>query len=268
MKFNAFEQITKPWSQVTLHNVHLLAVRPTEDSFTMITVGHQGAQCDLISANRWDAEWSPRDVGRCGYLVPAEPIDSAPQWACHFRKYLDPSLRRLFELDVKDQWGWLCDDRPQGFLAPAGLLPGVKGRYVADETISVTLHIPPEFVRLCRSVDHTPIEVLRGFVGDAAHINNYANRPRADGYDSNGSDERYMAEGWLMRAYGMDAVDVEQLEIAEEASAARADARDDFGVLLEEFIDYGGSANKLYDAVNALIEQQRLKQETATANDQ
>jgi hypothetical protein len=71
-----------------------------------------------------------------------------------------------------------------------------------------------------------------------------------------------------MRAYGTDAVDLEQLEIAEEASAARADARDEFGVLLEEFIDYGGSANKLYDAVNALIEQQRLKQENATANDQ
>ena len=145
MKFNVFEQITKPWPRVTLHNVHLLAAHPTGDSFTMITVEHQGAQCDLISANRWDAEWSPRDVGRCGYLVPAEPIDSEPQWACRFRTYLDPSLRRLYELDVKDQWGWLCDDRPQGFLAPAGLLPGVKGRYVADETISVTLRIPPEF---------------------------------------------------------------------------------------------------------------------------
>ncbi|MCX2865173.1 hypothetical protein OOZ63_25415 [Paucibacter sp. PLA-PC-4] len=50
--------------------------------------------------------------------------------------------------------------------------------------------------------------------------------------------------------------------------AAQADARDEFGVLLEEFVGYGGSADKLHDAVNALIEQQRLKQETATANDQ
>ena len=55
MKFNVFEQITKPWPRVTLHNVHLLAAHPTGDSFTMITVEHQGAQCDLISANRWDA---------------------------------------------------------------------------------------------------------------------------------------------------------------------------------------------------------------------
>ena len=260
MKFNVFEQITKPWSQVTLHNVHLLAVRPTEDSFTMITVGHQGAQCDLISANRWDAEWSPRDVGRCGYLVPAEPIDSEPQWACRFRTYLDPSLRRLYELDVKDQWGWLCDDRPQGFLAPAGLLPGVKGRYVADETISVTLRIPPEFVRLCRSVDHTPIDVLRGFVGDAADINNYVDWPRADGYDSNGSDERDMAKEWLLRAYGMYAIDLDQLELAKEENAARANARDDLGALLDEFIDDGGSVDELHAAVDDLIKEQRRKQ--------
>ncbi|MBS0466034.1 MAG: hypothetical protein JSS31_11665 [Proteobacteria bacterium] len=264
MKFNPFEEITKPWSQVTLHNVHLLAVCPTEDLRTMITVEYQGAKCDLISAGHWDAQWSPRDVGRFGYLVPADPIDSVSQWACRFRTYLDPSLRRLFELDAKDQWGWLCDDRPQGFLAPAGLLPGVKGRYVADETIPLTLRIPPEFVRLCRGVDRTPAEVLRGFVADAGNINNYCNWPRADGYDSNGSDERYMAEEWLKRAYGIDAVDVEQLEIAEEARAARADARDEFGVLLEEFLDYSGSVQKLHDAVNALIEQQRLKQEATT----
>lgn len=268
MNFDPFEEVTKPWSQVTLHNVHLLAARPTEDSFTMLTVEYQGARRDLISASRWDDRWSPLDVGRHGYLVPVEPIDSVHQWACRFRTYSDQSLRRLFELDAKEQWGWRCDDRPQGFLAPAGLFPSDKGGYVADETVQVTLRIPPEFVRLCWGVDRKPLDVLRGFVGDAANINNYTNRPRADGYDSNGSNERDMARAWLQRAYGMDAIDVDQLELAAEARAIQADARDDFGALLDDFIEYGGSANELHAAVDVLIEQQRLKQNTEAASQQ
>lgn len=38
----------------------------------------------------------------------------------------------------------------------------------------------------------------------------YVSCPRADGYGSNGSDERDYAEAWLQRAHGMYAVDVEE----------------------------------------------------------
>jgi hypothetical protein len=41
--------------------------------------------------------------------------------------------------------------------------------------------------------------VLRGFIADLCGIMNWANNPRADGYSSNGSDERQMAEQYQWR---------------------------------------------------------------------
>ncbi|WP_223936960.1 hypothetical protein, partial [Aeromonas caviae] len=36
---------------------------------------------------------------------------------------------------------------------------------VPDETVAVTLRVPPEFVRECRRVQMTPQELLRSFAG-------------------------------------------------------------------------------------------------------
>jgi len=47
------------------------------------------------------------------------------------------------------------------------------------------------------------MQVLRGFIADAASLNNYMAEPRADGYSSNGSDERMLAYDYIERAYGM-----------------------------------------------------------------
>ena len=63
----------------------------------------------------------------------------------------------------------------------------------------LTLELPTEFIELCAADGVTPETVLRGFIGDLAGIVNWAANPRADGYNSNGSDERMMARDYYER---------------------------------------------------------------------
>jgi len=44
-----------------------------------------------------------------------------------------------------------------------------------------------------------PETVLRGFIADLCGIMNWASNPRADGYGSNGSDERDFASAYYDR---------------------------------------------------------------------
>jgi hypothetical protein len=67
------------------------------------------------------------------------------------------------------------------------------------KTRRLTLQLPPEFVELCEGDGVTPEQVLRGFIADLAGIMNWAASPRADGYSSNGSDERRMAMEYYER---------------------------------------------------------------------
>jgi len=63
----------------------------------------------------------------------------------------------------------------------------------------ITLQLPPEFIALCERDQVTPETVLRGFIADVTGIMNWARDPRADGYSSNGSDERDMAYAYYQR---------------------------------------------------------------------
>ena len=63
----------------------------------------------------------------------------------------------------------------------------------------ITLELPPEFIALCKGDNVPPEVVLRGFIADLAEIMNWASAPRADGYSSNGSDERRMAREYYER---------------------------------------------------------------------
>ena len=63
----------------------------------------------------------------------------------------------------------------------------------------ITLDLPPEFIALCKSDNVPPEVVLRGFIADLAEIMNWASAPRADGYSSNGSDERGLAREYYER---------------------------------------------------------------------
>ena len=63
----------------------------------------------------------------------------------------------------------------------------------------ITLELPPEFIELCNTDGVEPRVVLRGFIADLAGIMNWASNPRADGYSSNGSDERGLAREYYER---------------------------------------------------------------------
>ena len=64
---------------------------------------------------------------------------------------------------------------------------------------TVTIQLPAEFIALCKHDRVEPERVLRGFIADLCGIMNWANNPRADGYSSNGSDEREKARTYYDR---------------------------------------------------------------------
>jgi hypothetical protein len=63
----------------------------------------------------------------------------------------------------------------------------------------LTLELPQEFIELCEGDGVTPEIVLRGFIADVTGIISWAANPRQDGYNSNGSDERGMAQEYYER---------------------------------------------------------------------
>ncbi|MEK8034188.1 hypothetical protein AACH06_25460 [Ideonella sp. DXS29W] len=271
MTFDVFDAVTQPLSRIQVHNVKLLDVQPRADGYETLTIEHQGLTRELVAASQWNGSTSRHNIGRHGFLAPVEFVPGADRQAdgCYFRAYVDPTLRRVHELDLVEgkeaYWGWICNAAPKGVLTPAGLIPGENGQFVPDQTTELVLRVPPEFIRLCRGVQRKPEQVLRGFIADAAGLQDYVIHPRADGYSSNGSDERDLAEAWLQRAYGFDRVDIDELEAAEDERADREVQREAFSDLLDDFVDYGGSADDLHRAVHALVEAQRLKDEAQDA---
>jgi len=270
VSFDVFAWATQSGTnQTTVHNVRLIAVHPGEHGLVRMTVEHAGNRGELAGGSPFSDEWSRRDVGKIGCLVSASRISGElPVGAFYFRPYVDQSLRRVPELDASNAGlgkepgkrpnviGWFCDAKPNGFRAPVGLIPGEGGQFVEDETIEVTLRVPPEFVRECDRVQMSPEEVLRSFAGDLAGIHNFVVRPRADGYGSNGSDERNQAEAWLVRAYGMNAIDLDALEQQRANAQEKQYQRDDFADLLGEFESHGGKPEELIAAVQALVDKQ------------
>lgn len=63
----------------------------------------------------------------------------------------------------------------------------------------LTIELPPEFLELCQRDGTTPETVLKGFIADLCGIMNWTSNPRTDGYSSNGSDERDLAEQYYQR---------------------------------------------------------------------
>jgi hypothetical protein len=248
------------WKEIQVHNVGLVDASPGEDGQVSLSVRLANETAVLLGAGTY-ADWYRDDIGKFGYLERAVTARDLRD-RFYFRAYADQSLRRVYELDlpatspdgrVPDTVGWRCASRPEGFRAPATVIPGQGGDFVADETIAVTLRVPPEFVMECRQVQRTPEEVLRGFIADAASIQNYVARPRADGYSSNGSDERSHAESWLDRAYGMERVSIEAIAVEDQERADIDDATGELQDCLNVFRDQGGSIEEFLDAVQALV---------------
>ena len=70
---------------------------------------------------------------------------------------------------------------------------------IADRSLGVRLELPNEFLDLCIRDRTTAATVLRGFIADLCGITNCASNPRPDGYSSNGSDERMLAQAYYDR---------------------------------------------------------------------
>lgn len=153
-------------------------------------------------------------IGKRGVVRSTRYPDGEGGSFYHFEPYQDQSLRRAFDLDstVQDTdhphrhhscIGWRNQRHPDGFLAPAGLLPGLDGAFVEDLSECHACCVPLEFRLLCERHGLSPTLVLQGFMADAAQLRNYLTLPRADGLNSNGSDERLLAGHYLERTYGM-----------------------------------------------------------------
>lgn len=70
---------------------------------------------------------------------------------------------------------------------------------MSKKNTKIVIDLPEEFIEKCAADGVRPETVLRGFIADLAEIHNWANNPREDGYGSNGSDERRMANEYYDR---------------------------------------------------------------------
>lgn len=126
-----------------------------------------------------------------------------------FWPYIEQRLRRWPEQDYPGDeakgyppfWSWKLEGSEERISCKPHFVPGKDGSFVEDETEPVEIPVPPEFFELCASRGRTVEDVLRGFIADVCGLQNYVVNPRADGYSSNGSDERMYADQWFERAY-------------------------------------------------------------------
>lgn len=164
----------------------------TEDR---LTVEHQGETLELPTFPNVN-DWLNSLIGKTGI------VKFVPESDCwRFEVYRDQSLRRVYGLDHGDRIGWKNDSKGERWTAPACIVPGENGAFIEDDTEEVTIAVPPEFFDLCARLNATPERVLRAFVADASEVMNYVANPRADGYSSNGSDERRLADEYLSRLF-------------------------------------------------------------------
>jgi hypothetical protein len=136
-------------------------------------------------------------LGTVGRLrLPAERSDY------RFFAYPDQRLRRVPAEDDPHQnlWGWRIEQLH--FAVRAGVITGKDGMVVIQDTESAVLELPREFLDLCHAARLRPETVLQGFIADLCALMNWVNCPREDGYSSNGSDERRIAQEYFRRAYG------------------------------------------------------------------
>jgi hypothetical protein len=140
------------------------------------------------------AYWRVGSVGRLRLPAPGSSFS--------FHVYSDPGLRREPALDNADRgiWGWRLEDRQ--FTIKAGILPGKAGAFVPNDTESVQIDLPRELLNLAAACQLQPVMILREFIANLCGLRNLCACPREDGYSSNGSDERDLAQEYFRRTYG------------------------------------------------------------------
>lgn len=182
-------------SPVNYYDARLIAVSDTG----AMGLDYMGRSLELLTFTP-TSDYLRNQVGQIGVVMYAS---EGQCW--RFNAYLDQTLRRMPELDSATDLGWHNEARkdvsPNGWTAPRGIVPGMQGAFVEIDTDPVTIDVPAEFFDLCDGYGLTVEAVLRGFIADACGLMNYVREPRGDGYNSNGSDERMMAQDYLDRAH-------------------------------------------------------------------
>ncbi|NOU12740.1 MAG: hypothetical protein HOO92_02055 [Methylococcaceae bacterium] len=164
----------------------------TEAGLILDCLGNQLVLPTFTDGNDWALQY----IGKIGIA------SYDPEFECwRFVPYLDQSLRRVFELDDEYEIGWSNETKGNNWTAPIGIIPGENGAFIKDDTDDVWIPVPPEFFIMCEQYNQTPESVLRSFIADVCEIKNYDREPRADGYCSNGSDERRLADEYFSRAF-------------------------------------------------------------------
>jgi len=154
-------------------------------------------------------------AGAVGGLVGVTGWDQrAAAWI--FTAYMDPTLRRRTELDSAQRLGWCNASRPAGLTAPRGLVPGVLGAFVDDETEAFRVRVPPEFISVAARYRAPVAKLLRAFVADACGITQAQGVPRADGYSQTNSAAHAAALGYLAAAFGQPHDEAERCVLAAE----------------------------------------------------
>jgi hypothetical protein len=246
-----------PVTMVTVHNAMLTSVARREDGGVTFVVQHDGQTDEVRGERPWSSEL-PELVGRHGYLTHLKPDYSHPEGRRMWSPYQDPTLRRVPELDRADGWrGWICDARPNGFVAPPHILPGDGGRFVADARgPGSKVRTPPEMWREARRMQTSVENLLETFVADMCGLVSDASFPRADGLSRSGREGQRLAQAWLEGVYGAQAIDIDAEEDADVEAMDRMDAHTGLSSLFWKFVNHGGDASKLEAVVAALVDEQ------------
>ena len=207
---------------------------------------------------------SDGNVGSIGYLVAAGQRGSIYSGReVYFYPYIDQTLRREPLIDGAEGLGWTCESMGFPFIAPHHIVPGSGGQFLPDATTPVTINVPSEFVDICAEFQQSPDSVLRAFIADSAGLMNFFSCPRADGYSSNGSDERDLAEQYLERTFGHFRLEPEEearRERQQEEAEERESDASELAAALDDYIDAGGDARSLIAQVDAIVLAQQKQQ--------
>jgi hypothetical protein len=241
-----------------IENVVLKAV-DTERNELSIAVG--SAQISVPAFNPGALSFAQDQVGKIGGLEPRSDHQLQQLAGGYvFVPYLDQSLKRVYEMDRCKKGvvthAWTCDRWPGGFLVAPGLVPGTDGAWLPRNSQMSEVEIPSEFSELCNEVGLEPVDVLRGFIADLCNLQNMESNPREDGFSSNGSDERDMAESYFERTYGVFREERSRFLQVQEARQALDEERDErieqLELAMEDFLDAGGDFSGFIAAVAAL----------------
>lgn len=257
---NIFDALALPVRQMTVHNCCLFSVESDAHGWERMTVEIEGVQGHVTGSSKYSELSNGGRIGQWGYLQTVDGFanNELPNGATRFVAYIDQSLRRFPAIDRHGLLGWTCEfSGVYEFVAPANIIPGKDGDFIKDETEEITLQIPPEFIRLAKLTQMSPEDLLRSFIADVTGIHNYLSCPRADEYNSNGSDEQDLAEEWLRRAYGFNMISEGELAKREEEIELFENSRDELTAILDEWIVDGHDPDELLDAVRKIEESKK-----------